>query len=174
MTIYRKHPAVYIGPIFWMIVWLGALLSYFAFDLPSALARWSAPLAQQRVWLYVVPIVLAALFIGRNYYRILLLKSIRITVSTAGVDFRGGVLPWKKYGWAWQPQQIFRATFTHGFFGWLFKSGSVTITGTEGVTSHITESAIGRAGKCAAEINALVQGKVSGGGGEPEGANNGA
>lgn len=173
MTVYRKHPAVYIGPIVWMIVWLAALLSYFAIDVPGALARWSAPLAEQRLWLYVVPIVLAALLIGRNYYRVLLLKSVTIAVAATGVEYRRGVLPWKRIVWVWQPRQIFRADFAHGFLGWLFKSGSVTITGTEGVTSHFTESSIGRAGKCAAEINALVQGRPTpaSGGGESEAAN---
>lgn len=173
MAIYRKHPAVYIGPVFWMILWLATLLSYFAFDVPGALARWSAPLAEQRLWLYVVPIVLAALLIGRNYYRILLLKSVTIAVSPTGVEYRRGVLPWKKIVWVWQARQIFRANYAHGFMGWLFKSATVQITGTEGVTSHFSESAIGGARKCVEEINALAQvgGRSASGGGEAEAAN---
>ncbi|MFZ2653453.1 MAG: hypothetical protein WAX69_00925 [Victivallales bacterium] len=111
---------------------------------------------------YIFPAcgLLMLYFLGSFIYQLALLKSISFQMGENGVTFRSGILPWEKQEFFWSYHQLFRASYSHGFFGWLFNYGHVTLTDSKGTTSVSTQFFIHNAKGLVEQINyQIMQGK---------------
>ncbi|HCE46768.1 MAG TPA: hypothetical protein DET40_24740 [Lentisphaeria bacterium] len=104
---------------------------------------------------YLIPAcgLLMLYFLGSFIYQIALLKSVSFQMNENGVIFRAGLLPWKKQEYSWTYSQLFRASYCHSFFGWLFNYGHITLTDSMGTTSFSTQFYIHNAKKLTEQIN---------------------
>ena len=68
-------------------------------------------------------------------YVLFYIKSFRWNVFQNRVYHNYGILPWKRYGRAWNREQIYDVVVKEDFFGWLLKYGTIEVIGREGVTS---------------------------------------
>lgn len=164
MKVYRKHLFAYVAPLLQFLIMLSALA--FALKVkPVTLIRFTpadeATVAVRTLKAWGDPILIGLLALACLWpiYRILVIRSTRITIDEDGVTYAKGVLPWATHDYYWRPFQIFSSSYIQrGFFGWLFSIGSVIITGKEGVTSKFEESAMWRPKACSVDINDLVRG----------------
>ncbi|GEM_PF-3410536 len=104
---------------------------------------------------YLIPLcgLLMLYFIACFVHDIAVLRSVVIQTSENGVCFKSGILPWKKQEFFWSYSQLFRASYRHSFFGWLFNYGHITLTDSKGTTSFSTQFFIHNAKTLASEIN---------------------
>lgn len=134
-----KAWTAYIGSVILaLILFLGALPA--AFQLSELAAA--------------IVLALSALLVG---YRVLQIRSYQLYYDDVGVWLSSGILPWSKgvTGVKWRDMD--EATFTPGFFSWLFKSYTIRIGHRFTKTSEIVLTSMARGKDAVIALNARQQ-----------------
>lgn len=99
-------------------------------------------------------LALSSLLVG---YRVLLIRSYQLYYDDVGVWLSSGILPWSKgvLGVKWRDMD--EATFTPGFFSWLFKSYTIRIGHRFTKTSEIVLTSMARGKEAVLALNARQQ-----------------
>ena len=135
----RMSWVVYLRPISQIVFLLGISIIYLAYwEEARSFLRNVLPSTPSIVPILISQLPLLAFITGilKAIWKVCLNRSLIIIIGLDGVEYRAGILPWKRHENFWKYDQIFTAMYATKpeFLGWLFRFGALIIVGREGST----------------------------------------
>lgn len=155
MTVFRKSWLAFVSPTIGQVLCVLALI--FGIRFINGMEDLSS---NERGGMRILVVAIVILIGFRSLWRVFWLRSVRLAVSNSQVNISGGILPWNKFHRYWMPNQIYEASFIQpGFLGWLFRYGTVRITGKEGSTRDYDIPGMSGPDRAASLINNIRDGR---------------